>query len=338
MTAIVEDPALLGLAAALDPDRMTPLIVRAAGLSAGEAAGLTCSAEVIKHDVGKRCTIRYQLRPRSGGSDPSAPPVIGKLYRSKRRAARVHGAIEALHGQTVAGAGPLRLPAALALIPDLRLVLQEFAPGEDLRHALAAGAADVPIALAARWIAALHATPAPPGLKATSLAHELDKLGRWHTRVAATLEPQEERRFSRAWDSLSRMASELSDPTRTLIHKDLYYAHVLWDGENVWVLDYDQLSTGDPAFDVGHFTAHLENLAYRTAGRADAYEEPARLFVETYERQASIPVAARLPFYRAYTFIKLAATEVSRNRPAWQERTRLLADLACREAEASARA
>ena len=338
MTAIVEDPALRGLAAALDPDRMTPIIARAAGLSAGEAAGLTSSAEVIKHDIGKRCTIRYQLRPRSGGSDASAPAVIGKLYRSKRRAARVHGAIDALHGQTFAGAGPLRLPAALALIPELRLVLQEFAPGEDLRHALAAGAADAPIALAARWLATLHGAPAPPGLKATSLAHELDKLQRWHVRVAATLAPQEERRFSRAWDSLSQTAPEMADAARTLIHKDLYYAHVLWDGENVWVLDYDQLSTGDPAFDVGHFTAHLENLAYRATGRADAYEGPARLFVETYDRHASIPVAARLPFYRAYTFIKLAATEVSRNRPAWQERTRVLAELACREAEAGARA
>ena len=42
---------------------------------------------------------------------------------------------------------------------------------------------------------------------------------------------------------------------------------------------------------------------------------------------------ARLPAYRAYTFLKLAATEARRRRPGWEEQARTLVGLACEELE-----
>ena len=140
------DGALHGLTKALDPDFIAPLLAEVVGLPPDSV----CSLDVVKHIAGKRCTIRYELSARAAEEGPQEPrAMIGKVYRSRRRAARVHAAIAALHGGTFNGHGPLRIPAPLLLVPDLRLALQEFAPGEDLRHALAAGAADAPVALAA---------------------------------------------------------------------------------------------------------------------------------------------------------------------------------------------
>lgn len=337
LTAVAEDQALPGLASALDPDHMASLLNEAAGLGGETRADVVWSADVIKHDLGKRCTIRYQP------SQANVPAIIGKLYRSKRRAARVHQAVQSLRVGPFDGDGPLRLPASLSLAPELRLVMQEHAPGEDLRHALARGDAAGPVTLAARWLAALHSAEAPVGLKPTTVKHEVEKLDHWCEKIAPELDandgqrlvaPQD--RLRAAQETLRAMAAEIDDKSRAPIHKDFYYAHVFWDGDNVWVIDFDQLSTGDPAFDVGHFTAHLENLAFRATGDPSAYEDASRLFASTYEQHATETVGGRLPFYRAYTFLKLAATEVRRQRVDWAERTRVLAGLAFREAEDSA--
>ena len=39
----------------------------------------------------------------------------------------------------------------------------------------------------------------------------------------------------------------------TMIHRDFYDAQVLWDSARAWIVDFDQLSVGDPALDLGHF-------------------------------------------------------------------------------------
>lgn len=333
LAAAPTDSALRGLTKALDPDHMRPLLAEATGLPSDSV----CSVAVVKHIAGKRCTIRYELSAHSAEESPQQPrAMIGKVYRSRRRAARVHDATTALHSDTFDGRGPLRIPTPLLMVPDLRLALQEFAPGEDLRHALAAGAGDAPVALAARWLAALHHASPPPGLKATSLAHELEKMERWRDEIAAHLLPPDERRLRDSWQGLRGLTTDIPERSPALIHKDYYYAHVYWDGENVWALDFDQLSTGDPAFDVGHFLAHLENLAYHATGRADAYETSARRFVRAYQEHASVDLRTGLPFYRAYTFLKLAATDATRKRPGWRDRVAVLTRLACHEAEGGA--
>ena len=173
------------------------------------------------------------------------------------------------------------------------------------------------------------------GVKIVSLDHELEKAQSWCEEIALYLSPEDASRLGEALQTLRRLADSMVLPEPVLIHKDFYYAHVLWDGSGICVIDFDQLSTGDPAFDAGHFAAHLENLAYRATGDAQAYAGVVALFVQTYEQEAGVDVAPRLPFYRAYTFLKLAATEVSRHEAEWQPLTRALTELACRELERS---
>jgi hypothetical protein len=279
LTSPLVDPALPALDIALDAERVGAVLAERTGVG-----GPPTAIEVLAHKRGQRCTIRYTFDDRS---------LVGKVYRRTVLASRVGGWIRAV-GE----------PEPLAVVDELGLLIRPYVAGRDLRHAL-----DTPaIGAAADRIAALHAAPPPPAVKAKPLAHELDKLDRWCEEVDAA---------GVLVGALHALAHRLAPAAPTLIHRDFYYANVLWDGSRVWLLDFDELGVGDPAFDVGHFLAHLEVLAYRTTGRFDANADAAARFLAAYPPLDPDHVR----FYRAYTFMKLAATAARRRPPDWRNET-----------------
>ena len=320
------DQGLPALARALDPVAMMPVLADAAG-----AAPIACSAQVLAHKPGQRCAIAYELVESDGHLE-----LVGKLYRRPRLARRVFAWAQELSDRTAQHPGA-RLPEPLAYVPELGLTLHRRVGGDDLRHALAAGAASEPLARSAEWLARLHRSGTLEELRAKPLEHELAKLERWCVKVRSVLPPSGRTRLARARRRLVVRARRLGPRPFATIHRDLYYAHVLWDGRDTWLIDLDQLGLGDPALDVGHFLAHLDTLALRTAGSPGAYRDDGKAFVDAYASSGGLDVEAALPLYRAYTFLKLAATEVDRRGPAWLEQTQALVELACAEAKEAAR-
>jgi streptomycin 6-kinase len=332
VTRLTDDQALPALAQALDVDLMLPLLARAVGLNLDAAKDLNCSTEVINHKSGQRCVIHYTLAYPDNPEMLSCPvAVIGKLYRRRRLADRIYRWTHALADGPLNGGELAYIPAPLMLVPDLGLVLQEYVGGADLRHPLSAGCGVDPLYLTAQWLARLHTAPPLAGLKIMSLRHELGKVHQWCQDIAPCLSAAQVRQLLLAEAALYRLASEMPPYAPVTIHKDFYYANVLWDSQRIWVLDFDQLSIGDSAFDVGHFLAHLENLAYRTTGWEHSFTEPATLFIKSYLERVSTDLRRSLPFDRAYTFLKLAATEVSRKHGEWARFTEVLTDLAYQE-------
>jgi aminoglycoside phosphotransferase (APT) family kinase protein len=235
-----------------------------------------------------------------------------------------------LRGQPWQAAEP-SVPAPLSFVPELGLILQECVEGADLRCAVA-GATESPFELAARWLGRLHDASPVAGLKERSLDHELARIDGWQAEIAPQLPPDAARRLHDARERWREFARELAPPERVMIHKDYYLAHVLWDGRGVWVVDFDELAVGDPAFDVGHFLAHLEYHAQRTSAEVAPWSEAAARFRAAYPA-AGRSFDARLRFYAAYTFLKLAATVLRRRREGWAGLAASLAASACREAE-----
>ena len=115
-----------------------------------------------------------------------------------------------------------------------------------------------------------------------------------------------------------------------MIHKDFSHNNILWDGERLWGLDFDEIEIGDPALDVGHFLAQLEALAPITgqvcAGAADR-------FLQSYRKRTSLQLDLRLPFYKACTFLKMAENRVIRKKANWEQNTETLVGLAYREVD-----
>jgi hypothetical protein len=281
---------LPALEIALDADRMALVLASAVGIEPA-----ACSAEVLAYKPGQRATIRYSL----DGLD-----LIGKVYGRQVLAERVAGWIQAV-GE----------PEPLAVVPELGLLIRPYVPGDDLRHALGSPAMQA----AARRIAALHAASPPAGVKPKSLEHELAKVARWCEEIAEVVAP------AQAHSRVHAFAARAGAAAPALVHRDFYYANVVWDGARAWLLDFDELGVGDPAFDVGHFLAHLEVLGYRANGDFDANARAADRFLRAYP-----PIdPARLALWRTYTFLKLAATEVRRQRPGWSEQCRAFVARAC---------
>ncbi len=326
------DPALPRLAEALDPERMLPFLARAAGDPGAAARRPDVHTALLSHKAGRRCVIHYEWAEAGSGGGPGVRSLVGKLYADGRRAARAYERMSELRGQTWQAEEP-SVPAPLLFVPELGLILQECVEGVDLRCAPAETPAS-PFALAARWLDRLHRAPPVAGLRERSLAHELARSDAWGGEVAPQLRADEARRLRgarRRWEGFDEM---LTPPHRVMIHKDYYPAHVLWDGRRVWVVDFDELAVGDPAFDVGHFLAHLEYEVQRSGPDPAPRSEAAACFRAAYPGgKPGSGFETRVRFYAAYTFLKLAATVARRKRAGWERLVGSLVASACREAE-----
>jgi aminoglycoside phosphotransferase (APT) family kinase protein len=335
------DPDLAALALALDPDLMRRWLIQTVRLAPDQARHLTCSATVLKHKPGERCIIRYGLGYAGLAEPPNACTIIGKLYRKWLQAHHMYHWTRTLKNELFPHGGTLCIPEPLFLIPELALVLEEHVEGPDLRDAIRAGTCADAMSLAAQWLARLHTASPLPELQTKPLADELQNVHGWCDQIASCSEiaRNDVLRLRSAQKALDTIASQMGRCTPVPIHRVFDYTNVLWDGRRIWVLDFDQLGLGDPALDVGNFLAHLESYAYHTTGLAHSFAEAGAHFLRCYLERSGETIRARLPFYRASTFLKLAATEVTRRTATdWPRLAQALTDLACREVNALSQA
>jgi aminoglycoside/choline kinase family phosphotransferase len=323
------DAKLPALRDALDPAHIGPLLDGMLGERAGCADDARWTAEILSQKAGRRCTIRYTAT--RGADGRPVRSVVAKVYADPDRAQSVYEWLRALGNAGVAG-----VPAPLGWLAGYGMVVQQHVAAGDLRDALQSGDWERPVALAAQWLAALHGTPAIAGLPENSRGRELARAEGWAADALPGLSADAQRELGQTVQRLRQAAREQVADGQTLIHRDFYPTHVLWDGARPWIVDFDQLSSGEGALDVGHFLAHLENLSYRMTGGTGAFAAPASLFLDRYLEQRPLALETALPFYQACTYLKLAAKEANRKRGAWQAYAGMLASLAARQAEALA--
>ncbi|MBI4312078.1 MAG: aminoglycoside phosphotransferase family protein [Chloroflexi bacterium] len=332
ITKRLSAPSVPILAELLDGGWMAPLLARAAGLTSEEGGSVACSAEVLNHKAGQRCTLRYDLSYVQAASGRKVhASFVGKAYREHDLARRNYEWTGRLRETTLGPGTAVAIPAPLLLVPDIGLIISEYVRAPDLGQPLLSSDYEAPMRLAAGWLARLHSIPPLPGLNVKPPHHEVDKVEGWRQVVAPAVSSDAADKAGRVHESMRRMAERFAGERRTVIHRDFYHQNLLWDGRRLWVLDFDQLSIGDPAMDAGHFLAHVQYLAYRTTGRPDSLGKMEACFLSHYEQQSREDVRERLPWYKAYTFLKLAATEVTRQRTGWQRNVEALAELAFRE-------
>lgn len=322
----IDDERLTTLASALAPEAFGH-ILSASGLQQEDSVASNSHVELVKHAPGRRATLLYSF----GGQTKAPKCIIGKLYRGGRRPARIHGWLSALNSDVFPQTGRIRVPHPLGLSAELHMLLYAYIDGVDLRHALDE---DEALMLAARWLAGLHDARPLAGLKFRTIEHEAAKSLRSLETVRTHVSPGISSQLGGARERLSQVLAAPPVVELRTIHRDYYYANLLWDGERIWAIDMDELRIGDPALDVAHFLTHLQVLAYRQTGDFAAYKAQGGQFRTSYfEALPTAEVDARLPIYGASTFLKLAATEVERQRDGWREATEAFAARACAELE-----
>jgi aminoglycoside phosphotransferase (APT) family kinase protein len=326
-----EDSALPALAQVLNTEMMLRQLSELAGPKLADRRGLRCTAEVLNHKPGKRCTFRCTLtRANEVGQAATLVAVIGKIYAKQALAERQYRRAKALRDGPFCNSFPLCIPAPIMLNWNLGLILQENVAGAHLRHCLSAKT-DGPLALTGQWLANFHAAGPVAGLKLTTSQDELKRVNQWCEDIASHFAPTDlcAQRIGLTQRALYRLANAMPAYEPVMIHRDFSHDNVLWDGERLWGLDFDEMAIGDPALDVGHFLAQWEALA--SADTAQVFAEAADRFLRSYQERTLLQLDFRLSFYKACTFLKVAANKVKQKKANWKHIAEALVALACRE-------
>ncbi|MEX0786580.1 MAG: phosphotransferase [Dehalococcoidia bacterium] len=322
----MHDPALPTLPQVLDVERVLPYLAQALDQQADELARRSPQVELLRHRQGKRCAVRYCF---AGDEQRERQALIGKVYHKGKKLTKTFARQSSL-SETFNGGGRVRVARPLVSVESLGLLLLEYIDARDMRYALAEGKGGVPASLAGEFLARLHAIPPFAKMEQGTVDDELEKVGAWLSRVAVGIGNVPELAQLRA--HMDSRARDLALSPASMIHRDFYYAHVLYADDSIWVLDFDQLGIGDPSYDLGLFLAHLEELAFTTTGSWDGYADEARAFVEGYRSHAPawcLPgIDARMQFYVGCGLIKLASKLATRQPEGWREGVRAILERA----------
>jgi aminoglycoside phosphotransferase (APT) family kinase protein len=297
------------LTEALDPDamrvRLAPLLpepgstdsVRESTSGQGDAIA---TAEVLTHRPGGRWTIRY-------ANDDGAPTLIGKLYADPTRGRRAHEIMRWLWEHRHAGSSELGVPQPMGWIPDLGMLA--YVPvdgrglGELLRRSPDGSRAADALDRTADWLGELHRRHVPLD-RMFDPERELATVRGWATAIGDRY-PDLVDLGAGISTRLKQKASDLDVRSAVPIHKDFRHHHV-FVGDEIRVIDFDEVRLGDSAFDLGHFCAYLRLMEHPHAGDHRQVAWFQDRFLTAYRRATGWQWDDRLSSFIAYGCLKIA--------------------------------
>lgn len=229
-------------------------------------------ARVVRHKIGRRCLIDYDVWIQHAGGAPEALPLLGKV-RARALDERSYHAQEYLwrNGFDSDSSDGISVPEPVGMLPELRMWLQRRVDGEPAWPSAGSAAQRD---LGQRVAAAahkLHRASAIPK-RVHGVADELSIL-RERLRALGRLRPALAGRIDRVLTGCERIAATLLSGPACGIHRDFYPDQLLVNGGRTYLLDLDLHCAGDPALDYGNYIGHLMEHSLRLTGRPDAYAE-----------------------------------------------------------------
>jgi hypothetical protein len=317
------DAELPVLAVLTDPARSRSLLEGAlrgggGGLEDVELAG--CVPTVMRHKDGRRCTIRYQLPYDPARRRPGWPDgVVAKAYQGDEGRTAYEG-MSALWMSPLRTSTVVRIAEPLALLPELKVMIQGLVPGQrslkdQLAPAFAAGLAAGVESLAGlvyevgHGLAELHASGATAGPTVTweselgAVCRGFDELGVAAPAVSGAMEP--------LLSGLAALAADVPAGPLVATHRSFRPAQVLVDGDDIAFIDFDAFCQAEAGLDVALFRNTLCDLCLRALeeagddGRArrvslQALDELCATFLAGYEEVGELSIA-RLALWDALT-------------------------------------
>lgn len=292
LATVPRDRALPRLERALDPGTVRPRLEALLGFHGA------LSIRVLKHTLGKRCVLAYELE--------DGTRVVAKLYRKDR--AEGHAATLAALGHALqAGA---RTPRLLGCWEDLGIVLQEWVPGEALPEYGALADCAGLVERVARALADFHAAPVVRGPQADLTAHMRRTCRTGMTDLEAAPPPGAEELAALEAAILAREAQMPVTPS--LCHGDFGPRQVFVDRDAVYFVDLDGLCQGDPALDVASFRVGLATHL-GDAGRALGDR-----FLAVYLRRRGLADLPTLAHHEAFCELRRAVILFRKREPGWE--------------------
>ena len=271
---------------------------------------------VLKHHVGKRCTL--EIAARAGDRWQS---FIAKIYLKDRA-----DVFDAMTGIQRSGFGPhdeWSISQPVGYLPSLRCLLQEKVEGTPADEILGTGDRGARAAAAERcalWLARFHALA--PRVGPVSHPKEFVRskpMQRWSRKIAQ-LEGTFRDKAACLFQRLEDASASLGDVELRAGHGSYNAAHVYLSQDRTVTIDWDWHDVADPARDVARFLYALRRRALDQVGSIRALDGPADVFLRTY-LAAAVPEAEKnLHFFAAATCLNLALRHLFDAGPSWGEK------------------
>jgi len=299
---VLADTKMPFLARALDPVEVQIELAKNCPTLGGDFGRLeVLSIQVVRYKPEQRCLIEYRL---SAPRLPAGSLVILGKVRGRGLDKKAFRLVQTLwRGEF----GPqsfdeIRVPEPLGTIPPFQMWLQSKVPGSTATALLAKPEG---VSLAKRIAEAIHKLH--KGNLPAQRSHGMDdELRILHERLAlvAQSKPEWGKRLEKVLAACRRLGASVAKARETGIHRDFYPAQVVVDGTNLYLLDLDWFSRGDPALDIGNFAGHLTEQSLRSYGNPLALADREMALIERFaELSPEVPLTS-VQAYATLTLVR----------------------------------
>ncbi|WP_373746911.1 phosphotransferase [Neisseria dentiae] len=251
----------------LDKAQMQTRLCEAGMMSAREDI---LSAVLRRYKAKRRALVDYRI-----GNGESIRYLIGK-YRTKGLDKRSYRIQKQLWQSGFTPKAPVSVPEAIGTLPELHTWFQSRVNGQSIGDILipANGRLDFLGRAVARAIHTLHQSKVAQTLELPCWTplDELAILQQRLTEAQAKL-PQLAGRIAAVLEGCATLARQLPDAPQVSLHRDFYQDQVLelyGKPGHIVLLDLDLVCQGPAALDAGNYIAHIQELALRHYGSANA--------------------------------------------------------------------
>ncbi len=289
--------------------------------------------QIIHYVAEHTCTVRVAVELRNAATgDAQSAVLFGKTYYN-HEGAETFALMRQLSTSDACLSGHLMLAQPLAYQPEIQTLWQLGLPGASLyEHETDDKQFLSLLENAAGSLAALHQTP----ISCSRIVNVTDLLARFDEveRMVALLKPELSSSLRSLLTRLRSQAAQISAPSTATLHGDLHLKNFFVTGQQVALIDLDNVCAGDPMLELGSFVASLfyRQLAQQKA--AEYSQAMADVFIRAYSAAASKPlnrsildwhIASALIAERAYRCV----TRLKSDRPSLLEEVIVLANTFC---------
>ena len=311
------DPKLTSLRDFVDLKGAKRLLQKhAAALGLSERRWSVVDCQLLGYRLERRAVLRYVLEvAQSADRDAHTQTIIARIVRQNK----IKSAIESLlflktNGFNMDSIDRLTIPDFPCSDGDNGVYFMEAVPGELLNsltasQKIAAGCAGAGLLL--RKLHGLRTVMLPPFTRDQEMIDLEAK-----TSLASGIFPEISAQFVELFSSLRMEGEKLPSPSQAVvIHRDFYDKQILYSPDRLTLLDFDNLSLGDPAQDYGNFLAHLALRQLQEPTNADNIAAGNTEFLNGYGIQDE-NFTRRARWWEASALLRLAA--IYSLRPRWR--------------------
>lgn len=276
-------------------------------------------ARLISYTLGARATILYTVSYRHKQTGAlSHDRVIGKLNARKTLTRELANNF-ALWRQTHER---ISLARPIGSFEELGLTLQSYVEGDPLGELLDQPEFSQYLIGTAEALAALHSARLPLAQKRDG-ARAARSIRR-RKNVLKAAHPDLRKR-------VRKLTAELADRVEktTIVmsptHGDFHHTNILAREGRVSFIDFDEMTMGDPAGDVGRFIASLSIPSFRIFGDLRGPKIAREIFLKTYVGLTGIDVE-RVYLFEAASYLTSAVSAFRLQRENWRAHIELLLD------------